>query len=172
VSRRNSFAFSTLKNSPPPDPPLSRAEVLQIAERALRRSSSELHLELKRGLSGLASVASTAPLVGLLGTVIGIHDAFKGCGAQKWYCTMMVLEGVCEALATTVLGLLVAVPAVWLYNFFSTRLEVFDIEMELASLELMNYFLLFPARHLSPGCRKLAGFLRDLPANSGEPTRI
>jgi biopolymer transport protein ExbB/TolQ len=65
---------------------------------------------MKRSLSGLASIASTAPLVGLFGTVIGILDAFKDCIGQKWFCTMMVLEGICEALVTTARGLLVAVP--------------------------------------------------------------
>jgi biopolymer transport protein ExbB/TolQ len=105
---------------------------------------------MKRSLSGLASIASTAPLVGLFGTVIGILDAFKGCIGQKWFCTMMVLEGICEALVTTALGLLVAVPAVWFYNYLSGKMEIFEIEMELASLELISYLVLYPEGRKQP----------------------
>jgi biopolymer transport protein ExbB/TolQ len=49
----------------------------------------------------------------MFGTVIGILDAFKGCDGEKWFCLAMILEGLCEALVTTVLGLLVAIPAIW-----------------------------------------------------------
>jgi len=120
-------------------PPLNRAELLDLAQRSLRCSSSKVRLEMKRGLSSLASIASTAPLVGLLGTVIGILDSFKGCIGQKWFCAMAVLEGVTEALVSTALGLLVAVPAVWFHNYLSNKMEAFDVEMELASLELVDY---------------------------------
>ncbi len=90
-------------------------------------------------LSGLAPIASAAPLVGLFGTVIGLLDAFKGCIGSKWFCTMMVIEGICEALLTTALGRLVAVPAVWFYNYLSNKKEAFEIEMDVASLELLNF---------------------------------
>ena len=53
---------------------------------------------------------------------------------------MMVIEGICEALVTTALGRLVAVPAVWFYNYLSNKKEAFDIEMKVASLELVSYF--------------------------------
>lgn len=105
---------------------------------------------MKRGLSGLASIASTAPLLGLFGTLIGILDAFKGCIGQKWFCTMVVLEGVCEALVSTALGLLIAVPAVWFYNYLSGKMEIFEIEMELASLELASYVALYPEGRKRP----------------------
>ena len=121
------------------EPPLSRVEVIEIAERALRRSSAGVRLEMKRGLSGRATIASTAPLIGIL-------DVFKGCIGQKWFCAMMVIDGVCEALVTTALGLLVAVPAVWFYNYLSNMQELFDIEMKIASLELVNYLVLHLGR--------------------------
>ena len=140
MSRRVNFVCSRGAEFPLPKHPLSRTEVIEIANRALHCSSAEVRLKMKRGLSGLATIASTAPLVGLFGTVIGILDAFKGCSGEKWFCTMMVIDGICEALVTTALGLLVAVPAVWFYNYLSNRMEAFDIEMKVASLKLVSYF--------------------------------
>jgi biopolymer transport protein ExbB len=144
VSRRTTFVCSSISNDAGAGLFLSRPEAVEIATRALRRSSAEVHLEMKRHLSGLATVAATAPLIGLFGTVIGILDAFKGCIGEKWFCEMMILEGLCEALTTTALGLLVAIPAAWHYNFLSARLEIFDIEMRCASLELTTYLHLLP----------------------------
>jgi biopolymer transport protein ExbB len=108
----------------------------------LRRSSAEVHLEMKRGLRGLATIASTAPFVGLFGTVLGILNAFKGCSGPLWYCLVAVIGGICEALVSTALGLLVAISAGWFYNYLSDKMEAFDIEMKVASLELVNYFVL------------------------------
>lgn len=139
MSRRVSLVPSVSSDFLSLAPPLNRAELLDLAQRSLRCSSSKVRLEMKRGLSSLASIASTAPLVGLLGTVIGILDSFKGCIGQKWFCAMAVLEGVTEALVSTALGLLVAVPAVWFHNYLSNKMEAFDVEMELASLELVDY---------------------------------
>ena len=139
MSRRVSLVPSVSSDFLSLAPPLNRAELLDLAQRSLRCSSSKVRLEMKRGLSSLASIASTAPLVGLLGTVIGILDSFRGCIGQKWFCAMAVLEGVTEALVSTALGLLVAVPAVWFHNYLSNKMEAFDVEMELASLELVNY---------------------------------
>jgi biopolymer transport protein ExbB len=150
VLRRAILAFPSAADFPSPHLALSRTELFEFVERALRRRSAEVRLEMKRSLSGLASIASTAPLVGLFGTVIGILDAFKGCIGQKWFCTMMVLEGICEALVTTALGLLVAVPAVWFYNYLSGKMEIFEIEMELASLELISYLVLYPEGRKQP----------------------
>ena len=109
-------------------------------------SYGEVRLEMKRGLSGLATIACTAPLVGMFGTVIGIFDAFKGCGASRWVCLAATIEGICEALVTTALGLLVAVPATWCYNYLSSRMELFEVEMDLASLELVSYLVLHHGR--------------------------
>jgi biopolymer transport protein ExbB len=100
-----------------------------------------VHAEMKRGLSGLATIESTAPFVGLFGTVVGIINAFKGIESTKATGLSAVAGGISEALVTTALGLLVAVPAVWAYNYFTNKVEAFDVEMDNSSMELVNYFI-------------------------------
>src|SRR5690348_5606113 len=120
---------------------VSDEEVIEAARRGLERSVAIVHAEMKRGLSGLATIGSTAPFVGLFGTVMGIIGAFKGISAQKATGLSAVAGGIAEALVTTALGLLVAVPAVWTFNYFTNRVEAFDVEMDNSSMELINYFI-------------------------------
>ncbi len=120
---------------------VSDAEVIEAAKRGLERSVAIVHAEMKRGLSGLATIGSTAPFVGLFGTVVGIINAFKGIESQKLSGLSAVAGGISEALVTTALGLLVAVPAVWAYNYFTNKVEAFDVEMDNSSMELVNYFI-------------------------------
>jgi len=117
------------------------AEVVEAAKRGLDRSIAIVHADMKRGLSGLATVGSTAPFVGLFGTVVGIINAFKGIEAEKASGLSAVAGGISEALVATALGLLVAIPAVWAFNYFTNKVEAFDVEMENSSMELINYFL-------------------------------
>src|SRR6266446_5947309 len=116
-------------------------ELVEASKRALERTEAIVHAELKRGLSGLATIGSTAPFVGLLGTVVGIINAFKGIESTKATGLSAVAGGISEALVTTALGLLVAVPAVWAYNYFTNKVEAFDVEMDNSSMELVNYFI-------------------------------
>jgi biopolymer transport protein ExbB len=116
-------------------------QVIEAAMRGLDRSIAIVHAEMKRGLSGLATIGSTAPFVGLFGTVVGIINAFKGISAQKASGLSAVAGGIAEALVTTALGLLVAVPAVWTFNYFTNKVEAFDVEMDNSSMELINYFI-------------------------------
>src|SRR3989475_11597284 len=116
-------------------------EEIEASTRALERAEAIVHAELKRGISGLATIGSTAPLVGLFGTVVGIINAFKGIQAEKATGLSAVAGGISEALVTTALGLLVAVPAVWAYNYFTNKVEAFDVEMDNSSMELVNYFI-------------------------------
>src|ERR1700683_1107229 len=116
-------------------------EVIEAAKRGLERSVAIVHAEMKRGLSGLATIGSTAPFVGLFGTVVGIINAFKGIESSKASGLSAVAGGISEALVTTALGLLVAVPAVWAYNYFVNKVEAFDVEMDNSSMELVNYFI-------------------------------
>jgi len=121
---------------------VSDAEVIEAAKRGLERSVAIVHAEMKRGLSALATIGSTAPFVGLFGTVVGILNAFKGIESAKATGLSAVAGGIAEALITTALGLFVAVPAVWAYNYFTNRVEAFDVEMDNSSMELINYFIL------------------------------
>ncbi len=121
---------------------VSDAEVIEAAKRGLERSVAIVHAEMKRGLSALATIGSTAPFVGLFGTVVGILNAFKGIAANKATGLSAVAGGIAEALVTTAFGLLVAVPAVWAYNYFTNKVEAFDVEMDNSSMELINYFIL------------------------------
>ena len=117
----------------------SSTELIDAAQRGLERSVATIHAELKRGLSGLATIGSTAPFVGLFGTVVGIMNAFRASAPVKAAGIQSVASGISEALVTTALGLLVAVPAVWCYNYFTTTVENFDVEMENSSMELVSY---------------------------------
>ena len=121
---------------------VSDAEVIEAAKRGLERSVAIVHAEMKRGLSALATIGSTAPFVGLFGTVVGILNAFKGIAANKATGLSAVAGGIAEALVTTAFGLLVAVPAVWAYNYFTNKVEAFDVEMDNSSMEFINYFIL------------------------------
>ncbi len=121
---------------------VSDAELIEATRRGLDRSIAIVHAEMKRGLSALATIGSTAPFVGLFGTVVGIINAFKGIQAEKATGLSAVAGGIAEALITTAFGLLVAVPAVWAYNYFTNKVEAFDVEMDNSSMELINYFLL------------------------------
>ena len=121
-------------------PELSGEEI-EASKRALDRASAIVHAELKRGLSGLATIGATAPFVGLFGTVVGIINAFKGISTEKATGLAAVAGGISEALVTTAIGLFVAIPAVMLFNFFTTRIEAFDVEMDNSASELVDYFI-------------------------------
>src|ERR1700733_15232817 len=116
-------------------------EEIEASKRALERAQAIVHAELKRGVSTLATIGSTGPFVGLFGTVLGIINAFKGISTEKSTGLGAVAGGISEALVTTAVGLFVAIPAVWLYNYFSNRIEAFDVEMGNSSSELIDYFL-------------------------------
>lgn len=116
-------------------------EEIEASRRALDRSEAIVHAELKRGVGGLASIGSTAPFVGLFGTVVGIINAFKGISQNKSTGLGAVAGGISEALVTTAIGLFVALPAVWAFNYFTSKIEAFDVEMGNSSSELIDYFL-------------------------------
>jgi biopolymer transport protein ExbB len=116
-------------------------EEIDASRRALERAEAIVHAELKRGVSALATIGSTAPFVGLFGTVVGIIDAFQTMASQKTPGIGAIAGGISEALVTTAIGLLVAVPAVWAFNYFTGRIDAFDVEMGNSSSELVDYFL-------------------------------
>ena len=116
-------------------------ESIASSGRALERAEAIVHAKLKRGLTVLATIGATAPFVGLLGTVIGILHAFQQIATQKIAGIGAVAGGISEALVTTAFGLLVAIPAVMAFNYFTGRVESFDVEMDNSSSELVDYFI-------------------------------
>ena len=120
--------------------PATVEEKIEASRRALERAEAIVHAELERGLGGLATVGSTAPFVGLLGTVIGIIDAFSKINQERATGLTAVSGGISEALVTTALGLFVAIPAVMMFNYFTSKVKAFDVEMVNSSSELVDDF--------------------------------
>ncbi len=116
-------------------------DVVDASKRALQRATAIKVAEFRRGLSGLATIGSTAPFVGLFGTVFGIINAFVGMGEAGTAGISAVAGGIAEALVTTAVGLAVAVPAVWLFNYFVSKVDNFVVEMDNSSAELIDFFL-------------------------------
>ena len=114
---------------------------LPAIQRSMQIASSEGITRLERNVTWLAITGAVTPFVGLFGTVWGIIDAFHGLGTAGAATLRAVAPGISEALVTTALGLLVAVPAVWAYNYFTNKVEAFDVEMDNSSMELVNYFI-------------------------------
>jgi biopolymer transport protein ExbB/biopolymer transport protein TolQ len=114
---------------------------MQASERALERAIAVKTAELKRGLAGLATVGSTAPFVGLFGTVVGIIGAFQALKTNENAGIGAVGGAIAEALIATAFGILVAVPAVWLFNYFTNKVTSFAVEMENSASELVDYFI-------------------------------
>ncbi|HEX6808693.1 MAG TPA: MotA/TolQ/ExbB proton channel family protein, partial [Gemmatimonadaceae bacterium] len=106
---------------------------INSAERAVERNMLIIVSELKRGLAVLATVGATAPFVGLLGTVMGIVNAFQGMAVSGAGGLGSVSAGISEALITTAFGLIVAIPAVWFFNYFSTKIDNLSVEMTYTS---------------------------------------
>jgi biopolymer transport protein ExbB/TolQ len=121
---------------------LSAAEVIEATGRALARTAAQTAEELSRGIGSLATIATTAPFIGLFGTVIGIVHAFRDIAAAGGGTDIAIVSGgIAEALVTTALGLVVAVPAAWMFNVLSQKIQRLGLEMESSSSELLDYFL-------------------------------
>jgi biopolymer transport protein ExbB len=116
-------------------------DMIDAAERAIEREALVTTADMKKGLSGLATIGTTAPFIGLFGTVIGIINAFRGMALTGSGGIAAVSAGISEALVTTALGLFVAIPAVWMFNIFMNNIERFQIEMSNSSNELIDYFI-------------------------------
>jgi biopolymer transport protein ExbB/TolQ len=116
----------------------------ELVNSELEHSKVETLIKMKRGLGVLATIGSTAPFIGLFGTVVGIISAFRGIAATGSGGMAAVSGGIAEALVATALGILVAIPAVVAYNLFSGRLEQFQVEINKASSDLENYLFKVP----------------------------
>jgi biopolymer transport protein ExbB/biopolymer transport protein TolQ len=100
----------------------------------------------RRGLGVLATVGATAPFVGLLGTTMGVVNAFTGMANAGSGGLAAISAGIAEALITTAFGLIVAIPAVWLYNYFINRIDYLSMEVTYTTKEFMDFLIRYEAR--------------------------
>ncbi|HET6681359.1 MAG TPA: MotA/TolQ/ExbB proton channel family protein [Gemmatimonadaceae bacterium] len=114
---------------------------INTAERAIEREMLMEQVSLKRGLAILATTGATAPFVGLLGTVFGIINAFAGMATSSGAGISAIAAGIAEALIATGFGLIVAIPAVWFYNYFQTKVDNLTAEMTYTSKEMIDYLI-------------------------------
>jgi biopolymer transport protein ExbB len=128
-----------LKTQGPDD--LGDFDILEAVNRSLDRVKEREVADLKKGLGGLATIASAAPFVGLFGTVIGIINVFATMKANGAGGIAAVAGGIGEALVTTAFGLLVAIPAVAIFNYFTNAIDAFVVDMNETSSELISYML-------------------------------
>jgi biopolymer transport protein ExbB/TolQ len=112
---------------------------IDAVERQMHRTAAEVDLAMGKHLSGLASIAATAPFVGLFGTSIGIVNSFRGSDGDKSTILAALTGLLSESLVPTALSLLVAIVAWCGYQYFTTRMEAFKVEMKNGSSELLTY---------------------------------
>ena len=117
---------------------LSREDLLDTVRRSIQRATALTSNDLKKGISGLATIGATAPFVGLLGTVVGIISAFQGIASTGSGGLSSVSAGISEALVETALGLAVAIPAVLAFNYLSTRMEADESKLSRAAGQLLD----------------------------------
>lgn len=128
-----------LKQHGPDD--LGDFDILDAVNRSLDRVKEREVADLKKGLGGLATIASAAPFVGLFGTVVGIINVFATMKTNGSGGIAAVAGGIGEALITTAFGLLVAIPAVAIFNYFTNAIDAFVVDMNETSSELISYML-------------------------------
>ena len=111
---------------------------LPAVDRALLRAATLEIGKLEKRLTFLATTASITPFIGLFGTVVGIMITFYRIGTTGSTNLAIVGPGISEALIATAIGLFVAIPAVMMFNYFTSKVEAFDVEMDNSSSELVE----------------------------------
>jgi len=111
---------------------------LENVERALRRAQNSEATHLEGMIPFLATVGSAAPFIGLFGTVVGVINAFQMIGMKGSANLATVAPGIAEALGTTAVSLVAAVPAVMAYNYFARRIRVLNAEMDSFTNDYLN----------------------------------
>jgi biopolymer transport protein ExbB/biopolymer transport protein TolQ len=129
--------------------PLSPVEIVEAASRAVERAALLTTSDFKRGIGGLATIATLTPFIGLFGTVIGIIKAFTGMALTGSGGIGAVSAGIAEALVSTALGLGVAIPAAWMFNYFANQLERLQVEMSNSGSELIDFFMKQRSRNVA-----------------------
>ena len=123
------------------DAKLKLEEQIETASRGSERAKVLFNQELRRGLPILATIATSAPFVGLFGTIFGIINAFRGMQLTGSGGIGAVAGGIAEALVTTAVGIGVAVLALWVFNILNSRIEVFDAEMSNTESQVVDFFI-------------------------------
>jgi len=131
--------IGALREEGPED--LGDFDLIDAVNRQMERAKERATANLKRGLTVLATVGSTAPFVGLLGTVVGIINAFQGLSSDGGGGLSSVAGGISEALVATAVGLFVAIPAVAAFNLLNGRVEAFQIDMNDIASEIIDHAL-------------------------------
>jgi biopolymer transport protein ExbB/TolQ len=116
-------------------------DVIQPVERAIERGAAEVHELLKKGMGHLATIASLSPFIGLLGTVIGIIAVFSELKTKGAGDINALAGSIGEALATTALGLIVAIPAAWFYNLLTTKQDAVTTNISNAASQMIDEFI-------------------------------
>lgn len=128
--------------------PLGRIFAIGLYYRHLSREVLQNHLEqvgrheayqLERFLDFLGTIAAITPLLGLLGTVLGMIEVFDTITGQTVVNTKALSGGIAKALITTASGLIVAIPSLFFYRYFKHKVEALTIALEQESLKLLNY---------------------------------
>jgi len=117
----------------------TRFDPAQLIQRALDRAMYAEALGMRKGLALLATIGSTAPFVGIFGTIVGIAGAFDELGATRTAGYSPIFSGLGEALLFTALGVLVSIPAIWAFNYLVDRIESFEIQMNNSAAEIIDY---------------------------------
>ena len=116
-------------------------DLIDAVTRVIDRTKEREISDLKKGLGGLASISSAAPFIGLFGTVVGIINAFQSMAQTGQGGLGSVSAGISEALFTTAVGLVVAIPAVMTFNHFSTVIDRFLVDLNGVSGELVSFMI-------------------------------
>jgi biopolymer transport protein TolQ len=120
--------------------PNYKKELLQRIERKIEKAIVNQNTELDWGLNMLATISGSAPFIGLLGTVIGIIDAFHSIGERGSSSIAVVAPGISSALMATALGLFTAIPALIAFNVFRDKNRIVSNDMHSFGLDLLNFF--------------------------------
>ena len=132
-------SMKALKSMGPDD--VGDFDLIENVNRALDRVKEREIADLKKGLGGIATIASAAPFVGLFGTVVGIINVFATMKLSGGGGIAAVAGGIGEALVTTAAGLLIAIPAVMVFNYFTNAIDNFVVDMNETSSELISFML-------------------------------
>ncbi len=118
-----------------------RIDPADLLQRALDRAMFAEALSMRRGLSLLATIGTTAPYVGLFGTLVGVSYAFDGLARSEAAGYSAIFPGLAQAILFTAMGLLVSIPSIWAFNYLVDRIERLEIQMNNSAAEIIDYCL-------------------------------